>query len=280
MKKGSFFFIFLLLCYVSVLIPLTHHLQARPFVEKLGYVPSADVLKLGSADQRQLLGASLVMKVLMYFGSLVEESAVQDVYLPPDFEGIKRLIRGAVTLDPYNIDTYYFAQAILVWDVGQIEEANALLEEGMRYRDWDFYLPFFAGFNYAYFLKDYENAARYYKRAGELSGSELYVKLAGRYFYEAGQTELAIAFLSTMAKSANNEAIKKTYDLRLEALKKVRSLEVARDAFRSKFNRLPVDIAELTDHGFIDQAPIDPYGGRFFIDEQGGIGTTSKFASQ
>lgn len=280
MKRGGIFFISLLLCYAFVLIPLSNYLQARPFVEKLGYVPDADVLKLGSADQQQLVGASLVMKVLMYFGSLVTESAEQDVYLPPDYEGMKRLIRGAVTLDPYNMDAYYFAQAILVWDVGQIEEANALLEEGMRYRDWDFYLPLFAGFNYAYFLKDYEKAAKYYKLAGELSGAELFVKLAGRYFYEAGQTKLAIAFLSTMVKSAKNDTIKKTFELRLDVLKKIHHLENARNAFRNKFNRLPSAIAELIDQGFIDQVPIDPYGGRFFIDEQGAIRTTSKFVSK
>src|ERR1035437_4961022 len=51
----------------------------------------------------------------------------------------------------------------------------------MKYRTWDWQLPFFAGFNSAFFLKDYAAAARYYQRAGELSGSDLSRLLAGRY---------------------------------------------------------------------------------------------------
>ncbi len=65
------------------------------------------------------------------------------------------------------MDAYYFAQAVLVWDVGQVRLANELLEYGMRYRTWDYLLPFFAGFNYSYFLKDNEKAAQYYR--GQLS---------------------------------------------------------------------------------------------------------------
>ncbi len=61
--------------------------------------------------------------------------------------------------------------AIIVWGAGLVSATNELPEYGMRYRTWDYYLPFFAGFNYAYFLKDYENAARCYKRVGELTGA-------------------------------------------------------------------------------------------------------------
>jgi tetratricopeptide (TPR) repeat protein len=112
------------------------------------------------------------------------------------------MIHGAVQLDPYNMDAYYFGQAILVWDVGKVELANELLDYGMRFRTWDWYLPFFAGFNQAYFLKDYTKAARYYDRAGELSGSDLFKNLAGRYLQESGKTDLALAYLSAMEKKA------------------------------------------------------------------------------
>jgi len=128
-------------------------------------------------------------------------------------------------LDPYNMDAYYFAQTILAWDVKQYQLANNLLDFGMKYRTWDWMLPFFAGFNSAYFLKDYKKAADYYKRAGELNGSVLSISLAGRYMQESGQTELAIAYLSAMEINERNLAIKKNYQTRLKAFKEVHRIE-------------------------------------------------------
>jgi tetratricopeptide (TPR) repeat protein len=191
---------------------------------------------------------------------------------------MSRTLHASVKLDPYNMDSYYFAQAFLAWDVGRIDVANQLLEYGMKYRTWDFYLPFFAGFNYAYFLHDYAQAAKYYKRAGDLSGQELLVNLAGRYLYESGQTDLAIAYLSTMEKGARNWAVKKSFETRLAALKQVRRVEQAVAAYRRDRNALPKSVEELLSLGYLQSAPVDPYGGTFYLTPQGQVRTTSKFA--
>src|SRR5665647_626755 len=209
-----------LVLYGILILPFTAYLKNKPFVEKLGYVPSVTALKSVAADHKELVAASLVLKVLMYFGGLVEKAENQ-VAVPPDYISMSRLLHGAVKLDPYNMDAYYFAQGFLTWDVKQYKLANDLLDYGMKYRTWDWYLPFFAGFNSAYFLHDYKKAADYYKRAGELSGSDLHKSLAGRYLQESGQTDLAIVYLSAMAKGERNPAMKKTYLFRLNAFKAV-----------------------------------------------------------
>ena len=161
-----------LVLYMILIGPFVGHMRARPFPEKLGYVPSVKVLKIASADQKELTAALLVMKVLMYFGGLIEQST-NEVPIPPDYPTMSRLVHNAVQLDPYNMDAYYFAQAFLVWDVGAYKIANDLLEYGMKYRSWDWYLPFFAGFNAAYFLKDYDSAARFYRLAADLQSRAL-----------------------------------------------------------------------------------------------------------
>ena len=152
--------VILLFLYVFLLIPFTSYLRHKPIVEKLGYTPHAELLRLFSADQKQFLAAGLTMKVLVYFGSLVDVNR-NKIVIPPDYFGMYKTMDTAVKLDPYNMDSYYFTQAILVWDLKKVKEANELLEYGARYRDWDFYLPFFLGFNYAYFLKDYEKKCYY-----------------------------------------------------------------------------------------------------------------------
>jgi tetratricopeptide (TPR) repeat protein len=263
--------------YVVLIIPFTTYLKNKPFVEKLGYVPSVTALKAVAADHKELVAASLVLKVLMYFGGLVEKADNQ-VVVPLDYMSMSRLLHGAVKLDPYNMDAYYFAQGFLTWDVKQFKLANDLLDYGMKYRTWDWYLPFFAGFNSAYFMKDYAAAAKYYQRAGELSGSDLSRLLAGRYMQESGQTELAIGYLSAMAKGERNPALKKNYQLRLTAFRETRRIELARDNYRETRGTLPKTVEQLVRGGFLSPPPKDPYGGQFYLEADGKVATTSKYA--
>ncbi len=266
-----------LLLYGLLIIPFTTYLHNKPFVEKLGYVPSVTALKTIAADHKELVAATLVLKVLMYFGGLIEKADNQ-VAISPDYMSMSRLLHGAVKLDPYNMDAYYFAQGFLSWDVKQFKLANDLLDYGMKYRSWDWQLPFFAGFNSAFFLKDYTAAARYYQRAGELSGSDLSKLLAGRYMQESGQTELAIRYLSTLLKGEHNPALKKSYQLRLTAFRETRRIEVARDRYREKRSVMPTTVDQLVSGGFLSPPPRDPYGGQFYLEADGKVATTSKYA--
>jgi tetratricopeptide (TPR) repeat protein len=235
------------------------------------------VFKSIAADQKELVGASLVLKVMMYFGGLIEKADNQ-FSVPPDYLSMSRLLHGAVKLDPYNMDAYYFAQSFLTWDVKQYKLANDLLDYGMTYRTWDWSLPFFAGFNSAFFLKDYPAAAKYYQRAGELSGSDLNRLLAGRYMQESGQTELAISYLTAMLKRENNPALKKSYQFRLTAFREARRIEVARNRYREARGVMPATVEQLVSSGFLSTPPKDPYGGMFYLEGDGKVATTSKFA--
>lgn len=266
-----------LLLYALLIVPFTAYLHNKPFVEKLGYVPSVTALKTVVSDHKELVAATLVLKVLMYFGGLLEKADNQ-ITIPPAYMSMSRLLHGAVKLDPYNMDAYYFAQGFLTWDVKQFKLANDLLDYGMKYRTWDWYLPFFAGFNSAYFLHDYTKAADYYKRAGELSGSDLHKSLAGRFMQESGQTELAIVYLSAMAKGERNPAVRKTYLIRLNAFKETRRIEIARDRYRETQGTLPTTVEQLVSGGLLSPPPQDPYGGTFYLEADGKVTTTSKYA--
>ena len=277
MIKATSVTLICLFFYSILIVPFTSYLRNRPFLEKLGYVPSVTALKVIAVDQKELVAASLVFKVMMYFGGLDEKVENHGV-IQPDYKSMSRLLHGAVKLDPYNMDAYYFAQSFLTWDVKQFKLANDLLDYGMKYRTWDWYLPFFAGFNSAYFLKDYAAAAKYYQRAGELSGSELPRLLAGRYMQESGQTELAISYLTAMERGEKNPALKKNFRVRLNAFRETRRIEVARDNFREKRGALPTNVEQLVSTGFLIPPPNDPYGGQFYLKQDGTVATTSMYA--
>jgi tetratricopeptide (TPR) repeat protein len=258
--------------------PFCAYMLEKPIEEKLGFVPSIKLIRALSADHRETMAASLVLKAIIYFGGIVDKQQSNVITAPPDYQGMSRMLHGAVYLDPYNMDAYYFAQAFLTWDAKQTMVANRLLEHGMKYRTWDWYLPFFAGFNYAYFLKDYENAAKYYRRAAELTGNELYISLTSRYLQSSGKTGLAIAYLATMLKSARDETARKTFKIRLEAFREVFKIEQARDEFLRENGRLPHSIDELLRKEYLYDMPVDPYGGHFYLEPDGEVTTTSKFA--
>jgi hypothetical protein len=148
----------------------------------------------------------------------------------------------------------------------------------MKYRTWDWQLPFFAAFNQAYFLKDRSAAARLYMRAGELSDSTLFKSLAGRYLQEAGETQMAIDYLQTLEKNARNPAVKQTLQVRIETFKAVLTIEQARDRYAEEQGRTPHNIDVLVKTGYLAAKPKDLYGGEFYLDENGQVRTTSKFA--
>lgn len=266
-----------LFLYVLLLAPFTGYMSRKPIEEKLGFVPSAQVIRPLSAGMRELAGAGLMMKVIMYFGGVTDEN-VKRVRTVMDVEGMARMLQGAAVLDPYNMDVYYFSQAFMAWDAGKLATVNAMLDKGMEYRTWDWYLPYFAGFNHAYFLKDYKKAAAYFKRAADLSGFQLFAGLAGRYMQQSGQTELAISYLKGMVATARGELAKKTYATRLRAFEEVLEIEKARDRFVAREGRLPKDVDELLRTGMLQKQPVDPYGGTFLLNPDGKVTATSKFA--
>jgi len=267
-----------MLGYVAVLGPFTVYMKQKPVEEKLGYVPSVNLMRYVCADQKEFVGAALLMKVMMYFGGLMDKQEPNVVAERPDYLGMSNMIHNALKLDPYNMDGYYFAQSFLTWEVKQYAIANKLLDYGMKYRTWDWYLPFFAGFNHAFFLKDYKKAAEYYKRAGELSGDPLYFSLAGRYMQRSGQTDLAIIYLTMLENGEKNQAVKKNYQTRLAAFKEVRRIELVRDHYVKTGGALPVTVDILIRSGLLSPPPSDPYGGQFYLEVDGNVATTSRFA--
>ncbi len=252
-------------------------LSSRIIQEKLGYLPSRGIVKISSLDHKSLLSEWLFFKVLLYFGERIDPFKRQ---LPTqvDYADMYRFLDVSTYVDPYNIDAYYFAEAAFTWEIGRIREVDALLERGLKFRTWDFYLPFFLGFNHFYFLKDYKKASQYMEQAARMTGEPLLTNLAARFFYESNETRIGISFIKFMIAKTWNEKVKRTLEIRLKALERVDFLEKGVERFVQIYHRKPLSIQEMVGTGVIRELPKDPYGGKFYLDEKGKIRTTSKFA--
>ena len=72
--------------------------------------------------------------------------------------------------------------------------------------------------------------------------------------------------------------MKKTYLIRLNAFKEVRRIEIARDRYRENHGKMPATVEEVVQGGLLTPVPRDPYGGTFYLEADGKVATTSKFA--
>jgi len=274
----SFFLLLVTLCFLGVATSQqAEQMAKRPFLEKLGAAPNAKVVGPVADGYKGLFASWWVAKVIFYYGSLIDPDKRQ-LRTTPEYYNMYETIKSAIQLDPYNMDAYYFAQATFSWELRRIDEVNSLLKYGMTHRSWDYWLPFYAGFNAAYFKHDYAEGARLMKIAAQRSGNSLFTKLAARYFYQSSQTDLGIIFLESALKQTNSDKLKAIYKTRLEALTAVSQIEKAVQQFQQDFGHVPANLNELVTRKILKALPQDPYGGKFFLDEQGRVESTSKFA--
>ncbi|MFN3480665.1 MAG: hypothetical protein ACK415_09800 [Thermodesulfovibrionales bacterium] len=266
-----------IVCLIPLIKKTSTYMSQTPFQEKLGYIPSREIMKIIALDHKPLIGDWLCFKVITYYGGKIDP-ALSGKTMDIEFPNMYKFMDVATHLDPYNIDAYYFTEAAFTWGLGRIREVNRILERGVQARQWDSMIPFFMGFNYFYFLKDFINASNYMKIATERSKNPMFANLTARFLYESENTPLAIEFLRVMISEIHNEAMKKDLETRLKALEAVYYLERGVETFKKEFRRSPGSIDEMLASGIIDKIPRDPYGGRFYIDENGRIRSTSKFA--
>ena len=246
--------------------------------EDVAYVIPGPLLKITSLEYDGLASDFLFLKALVYYGGTLNRSERPRV---KDWEWrwIYSTLQASTDLDPYFYDPYYFANAILTWDGNMVRETNSLLAKGSRYRDWDWMLPFFMGFNSFYFLHENGRASEYLMEGAKRPGGEALASLALRLAVKGNRTENAIIFLQEILKRTKDIATRKEYETRLEALQNIHVLEGAVNTFKDKYSKQPSELKELLAVGIISQIPEDPYGGEFYIDKDGSVKTTSDLRS-
>ena len=241
---------------------------------KLHRLPPTLALRIFSMGNKELMSALIFYNSEFYFGEKVGFRKET-----PELKVIYDALNKATDLDPYNMDCYYFAQGILSWIKPAIPVLNRLLEKGMKHRTWDWYLPFFIAANYYFRLNDPGRAAQYMKEAARLKpNNTLLATLTARMFYQANKTEAGIIYLRSLIKETRNPLFRKRFLKRLKALEAIHYLEQAVKHYERVFGHKPEGIEDLVKKGIIHRIPGDPYGGTFFIGDDGRIHTTSKMA--
>ncbi|MBI5048314.1 MAG: hypothetical protein HZB54_05155 [Deltaproteobacteria bacterium] len=242
--------------------------------EGVGLIMPSAVAQIIALEFKGLFADIVFSRAMTYYGGkLIRKEEPTD----EEWNWIYRNMDVATDLDHYFLDPYYFGAMNLAWGANKVREANALLEKASQYRDWDWTIPFYLGFNHFYFFQDNERAAFYLMKAAKRPGSiNLLPTLAARLSYQGKKTENAIIFLQEMLKKTEDKNVRWIYERRLTALKAILFLERAMAAYHERFKKQPEKLDELIAKGVISELPQDPYGGEFYIDKDGSIKTTSE----
>ncbi|MDP2682110.1 MAG: hypothetical protein Q8P28_04775 [Deltaproteobacteria bacterium] len=262
--------------HASIISKVTEGKKLLPKGEDTSYVLPSPILKIMALEFDGLASDYAFLQGLVFFGSTFERKE-RPRLKEWEWRWFYNILNASTDLDPYFLDPYYVAQAHLIWEGNMVRETNTLLEKGSRYRDWDWNIPFYIGFNHFYFLQNNEEGAVYLMEASKRSGSpSLLPQLAARLMYKANRTENAIIFLQEMLLRTDDENTKKMYGMRLNALKAILFLERAASVYEDRFKTRPETLNDLLAKNIIKEIPKDPYGGKFYIDKDGSIKTTSE----
>jgi len=246
-----------------------------PKGDEVNVVLPSPILKVTSLDFDGLASDVLYLKALVFYGSTYVGEKQRKIE-EWEYVWFYHSLKASTDLDPYFLDPYFLANGVLTWEANKVLEVNGLLEKGSRYRNWDYWLPFFLGFNNYYFLGNNAKAAEYLMQAANKPGADpFYSYFAARLAYKGNRTENAIIFLEGILKTTKNETMRNDYKIRLETLKSMLDLEKGVTAYKERTGTPPQRLSELVKVGIIGRIPEDPYGGEFYIDKDGSVKTTS-----
>ncbi len=248
---GVFLTLFLLIGYGLSHSQMNAQRAARPKETLRAQALAIDptLLKIASGPFKGLAADYFLLKASVFMGGAWEVTE-------EDWEAVYILLKQSLHLDPLFFQTGYYVQGMLSWRSGFHEKAIELLELHAKQRSWDWEPQFYLGFNYFYYLKEYEKAASHMQAAAQLPGAPpIAATLAARIVQKGGQTLTAIGFLKTMVERADDDFNRKLLEKRLLLFLGLHQIEKARDAYLKQYGRLPESMDELIENGFIDQFP-------------------------
>lgn len=264
----------LILCFFLADLVMINLYKERPLVKEktLGLKFDPKVIRFSFPAFAEAVADIIYIRLCVFFG----EKNFANVK-PKDWDWILNNIWTILTIDPYYFDPYYMTGTLIAWEAPKthLEEINQILKKGLNYSK-DFRIPFFLGFNYFYFLNDKEKGAYYLQMASKREGSPKYLPLlVTRLYTKFGKIDVAIAITTEQLKGETNEQYRKNLGKRLKALKILKELQLALDIYHRQFKKCPKTLEELKKWGIIKKIPEDPYKGKFYIERDCRIWTTS-----
>jgi len=180
-------------------------------MESMLYLPSGKYLKPLALGYNQMLADLLWIKTVSYFGS--------HFMTDKEYPWLFHMLTLIIDLDPRFDFPYYFGGIVLSLEASQAENANKILERGIKAYPDQWMYPFYIGFNLYYHLGDSLKAIPYINRASVLPGAPRFTKtLAGMLYEKSGEYNTALEFYREIYKNTSDEIIRKNVAEKIEMI--------------------------------------------------------------
>jgi tetratricopeptide (TPR) repeat protein len=260
---------------VSVGIQVVRDRGWQPYVPAtpMLWFQSAPTMKRVSLGFSNLLADAYWIRAVVYYGGQRRAEVSSR-----DFSLLDPLLTLVTTLDPQFRAAYRFGAIFLAEAYpdgpGQTDRAIALLERGLEAnpRGWEYAHDI--GFVYYWWLHDYETAARWFERSGQLPGSpEWLPALAATTLAQGGDRDSSRLLWRQLGDS-DLEWIRRNARHRLmqiDAMDIVDNLNQISQRFMTRTGRPPRDWSELVAGERLPGVPLDATGVPFVIDADGRV---------
>jgi tetratricopeptide (TPR) repeat protein len=237
------------------------------------YVSDPDVMRRAALSYDTLLADIYWIRALQHYGGERNKPRYAR-----RFELLYPLLDLATTLDPrFNI-AYQFGAVFLSeprpGGAGRPDQAIALLKKGLVFNPGKFEYYHDIGFIYYWHLGDYQQAAEWFGRGGELPGAPFWLKT-----YEAimltrgGDRQASRALWTQIGQSKESDWMRRMAQLRLAQLDALDQIDVLTrivDAYVKRSGRRPESWDRLAAEGAVRGLPLDPSGTPYTLDAETG----------
>ncbi len=238
--------------------------------EEILFLPSGPTLRRLSGGYSGLLADIYWTRAVQYYGRRRLAHA-------KDYALLGALLNITTELDPNLLIAYRFGSLFLAGKppegAGRPDLAIHLLHRGIvanpsYWRLWED-----TGFIYYWDLKDYAHAAVAFRTGSERPGALPWMRvLAASVAAQGGELSTSYVLWSEIARTAGNEAIRRSAENHLAALDTqlaFNKLNGLLTLYRKQQGREARSIQDLMVAGYIRGIPIDPSGERYIIGPDG-----------
>ncbi len=232
----------------------------------LMYLLDGEALKIASVGYEHVVADLVWLRAIQVWG---DRQVTQD-----DYNWTYRALDIVTTLDPKFADAYLAGGLVLTIIAEHVDQSNKILKKGISSNVKDWKIPFFIGFNYFNFLRDYEAAAVYIEMATKLPGHPPWLPLlAARLHVQANSPQVALELLGRIYENTGDSSLKEKLEMRMKEViieQDLLALERAIDSYQRQFGVLPESLERLVEIGILDDIRPDPFGAVYEFDSRSG----------
>jgi tetratricopeptide (TPR) repeat protein len=252
--RAKLFSIFLTLILVAGYIQFKYDSHTNYVADKNVFVtlPSSNTLKVLSFGFQDLVADMLFIWSIQFYGTY---------NLTNRYDYLEQIYNTITDLAPQYLEPYIVGSWIMALEAKDIEMAIRLLQKGSRNMKNEWIFDYECAF-YAYkYLKDYEQAEKYYRKAAQRPNAPSMVKRKQAHMvYMKDDLTQAYAMWKEIYEHAKTRmerdaAFCHLYQIKFDWDKKL--LEDKLDQYKARYGRYPMDLSQLVRAGLLRGIPKD-----------------------